>query len=68
MFGHKVNVRFGDQTERHCVFSANSLYPKELTKIGNKVSIPLGVKKLFPKIEPLAKHIALAVETKNRLI
>jgi hypothetical protein len=28
------------------------------SKIENKVFIPTGVKNLFPKIEPLAKHIA----------
>ena len=29
----------------------------EFSKIGNKVFIPSGVANLFPKIEPLAKHI-----------
>jgi len=40
------------------VFTANTLPRKVFSKIGNKVFIPAGVKNLFPKIEPLAKHIA----------
>jgi hypothetical protein len=61
MFGHKINVPkiiFGYLTA--IVFLQLTLCNiKEFSKIGNKVFIPPGVKNLFPKIEPLAKHIAL---------
>ena len=61
MFGHKINVPkdiFGYL--RAIVFLQLTLcITKEFSKIGNKVFIPSGVKNLFPKIEPLAKHIVL---------
>ena len=40
----------------------------EFSKIGNKVFIPPGVKNLFPKIEPLAKHIALRQTVRKSLL
>jgi hypothetical protein len=65
MFGHKINVPkiiFGYLTA--IVFLQLTLCNiKEFSKIGNKVFIPPGVKNLFPKIEPLAKHTRFAIAT-----